>query len=191
MTHPGAPRDVDLNAWLDKIAFHPANSEAKQVGHEYARSVVAGFGVALHDVVPPCDDKSTAFRLLGDVLMYVNRALAVNGGPQDGSSVALESMRQVIASSEQLFVMAGAAPDARIEAYKAEQRGDTLADEPEGRGWRVVSVVDGVTVYDRSGGVLLQTGTSEPVELDSADCVEALTSHLLDARNKAWPAEQK
>lgn len=194
MTHPGAPRDVDLAAWLDKIAFHPADSAAKQIGHEYARSVVAALGATLHDVVPPCDDKSTAYQLLGELLMYVNRALAVHGGPQDASQEAIESMRQVVAVSEQIFADAGLAPDARIEAYKAEQRGEVLADDfdgqdlPETRGWRVVTVIDGVTVYNRPGGVLLQTGTSEPVELDDPSAVEALTSHLLHARNQAWPA---
>lgn len=186
MTHPGTPRDVDLESWLDGIGFKPADTVAKQVGHQVAREYVANVGAVLHEVLPPGRDKSLVFSLLEDVLMRANRALALGGGPVDQSDGAIAALQQAVADSPMQLP--------RDHRYEADQRGEALADDfgaedvPETRGWRVVTVIDGITVYDRPGGVLLQTGTSEPVELEDPSTVEVLTSHLLSARNKAWPS---
>lgn len=190
MTHPGTARDVDLNTWLDTIAFHPANTEAKQVGHEYVRSVIAGTGASLHDIVPPGPDKSTAFRLLGDVLMYVNRALAVGGGPVLTDPRSIESMREVIEGASALFDGAGASNDPRIDQYKQGQLDQAVSDPRivNDGGWRLKADLEGVTLYARSGGVLLQTGTSEPVELDR-EKVKDLVSRLLQCLDEAWEAD--
>lgn len=75
--------DVDLNAWLQGLGFHPANTEVKQLGHEAARRLVAELGVTLHQILPPGKDKSIAFTALEDVVMRANRALATNGGPNE------------------------------------------------------------------------------------------------------------
>jgi hypothetical protein len=119
MTHPGTPRDVNLDEWLDGIGFHPANSELKQLGHEVTRKLVAQLGVQLHYVLPPGRDKSITFTLLEDVLMRANRALAVSGGP-DPEKVTEGSLRGILADGT-LGDLA-LPEDPRIEEYKADQR---------------------------------------------------------------------
>jgi hypothetical protein len=114
-------RDVDLTDWLDGIGFKPANTEAKQLGHEAARQLVARLGQTLHYLLPPGRDKSIVFTLLEDVLMRSNKALAVGGGPNQEAT--LGSLKAIIEE-------AGVAlpEDPRIEQYKAEQRGAAQPD---------------------------------------------------------------
>lgn len=116
MTHPGTPRDVDLDGWLDGIGFHPADTVAKQVGHAAAREYVANLGAVLHELLPAGRDKTIAFTLMEDVLVRANRALALGGGPvhQDDEYVA-ELRAQVDASPIGL---------PRDHRYEAEQRGE-------------------------------------------------------------------
>lgn len=124
MTHPGAPRDVDLGGWLNQLAFHPANTKAKQLGHEYVRSVMAGVGAALHDVLPPGADKSVVYRLLGEVVMYANRALAVGGGPMNADETTLHTLRAAVDQANVLFetISEDFRQDSRVQReYKAEQ----------------------------------------------------------------------
>lgn len=114
MTHPGAPRDVDLAQWLDGIGFKPANTERKQLGHEVARQLVGEVGGLLHDLLPAGRDKSLTFTLLEDVLMRANRALALGNGPQE--HLTTEFLRDQATSGAQLPA------DPRIDEYKADQR---------------------------------------------------------------------
>jgi hypothetical protein len=118
------PRDVDLAEWLDGIGFHPANTPLKQTGHELARSLVALVGTHLHQLLPPGRDKSLAFTHLEDLLMRANRALALNGGPRE--SVALDDAQALLADLRRAQALIGAQlpDDPRIDAYKAEQRGE-------------------------------------------------------------------
>jgi hypothetical protein len=109
-----APRDVDLTEWLDGIGFKPANTETKQLGHEYARTVVAGIGASLHDVLPPGRDKSIVYTLLEDVLMRSNKALAVGGGPLADADVT--EMRRVVDAYGDMLPH-----DPRIAEYEADQ----------------------------------------------------------------------
>lgn len=128
--HPGQPRDVDLDQWLDGIAFHPANSARKQLGHEAARQLVADLGRMLHGLLPAGRDKSLAFTALEDVLMRANRALALGDGPRDDLD---DSTLERLASHGPLE------EDPRVTAYKAEQRGERA-------GWR--DLVSGGLVND-------------------------------------------
>lgn len=198
MTHPGAPRDVDLNDWLDGIGFKPADTVAKQVGHAAVREFVANIGVVLHEMLPPGRDKTIAFTLLEDVLLRANRALALGGGPVDQSDETIRELQQQIAASP-----VGLPRDHR---YEAEQRGESVfehvTDAPQdvagvpldkraGNGWELVSVITGpdIAVHMRPEprpGVLLQTGKSEPVELTEQD-VEDLRRGLAAACVQAWP----
>jgi hypothetical protein len=117
------PRDVDLADWLDGIGFKPANTEAKQLGHEAARQLVGRLGQTLHYLLPPGRDKSLTFTHLEDVLMRANRALALGGGPNEEAT--LGSIGAII---EEMGVLLP--EDPRIEQYKAEQRGETPGQEP-------------------------------------------------------------
>jgi len=188
MTHPGTPRDVDLDSWLDGIGFHPADTMAKQVGHQVAREFVANMGAVLHELLPAGRDKAMVFIVLEDVLLRANRALALGGGPADQSDEAIAELAAQVAASP-----IGLPRDRR---YEAEQRGEVteavvVVEGQPAPQWRVVSVVEGVTVYDRPGGVLLQTGTSEPVELSETNSVTDLMAHLLEACKRAWPGGGK
>lgn len=123
------PRDIDLQNWLDRIAFHPANDERKQLGHELARSLVANMGVMLYGLLPAGQDKSLAFTHLKEVLMWANSALAVGGGPAE--DIGLNDLKTLLANDpmadpRQLADLGVTwRTDPRIEQYKAEQRGET------------------------------------------------------------------
>jgi hypothetical protein len=119
----GPARDIDLDGWLDGIAFHPANSERKQLAHEAARQTVAEVGRLLHGLLPAGRDKSLAFTALEDVLMRASRALAISAGPRD--DLDDDTLRRLAAHGP-------LEADPRVEQYKAEQRGEVLrqVDEP-------------------------------------------------------------
>jgi hypothetical protein len=126
MTHPGAPRDVDLDAWRDKFAFHPADTKAKQLGHQLTRKAVMALAELLHWLVPPSDDKSVMFRLLGDVLMLANRSLATQGGPRLVEGGGEEYLEIVLASALRSYEKTALPEDPRIAEYEAQQRGEAL-----------------------------------------------------------------
>lgn len=183
MTHPGKPRDVDLEDWLDGIGFHPANTKAKQVGHQAAREFVANLGVMLHELLPAGRDKAMTFTALEDVLMRANRALALGGGPADQSDEFIAVLAAQVAASP-----IGLPRDHR---YEAEQRGDA-ASKPAFRDvtgtpseWRTVADLDTITVHAKPGSVVLLGDTEGPFQ--APEDVEELSSALLAARNQAWP----
>lgn len=130
---PGAPRDIDLKAWLDGFAFHPANTRAKQLGHAIVRQLVANMAGILHALLPPGREKSIVFTHLELVLMYANKALAVGGGPRplftDDEGEELRQQTEVLASLIREGRVFGAEmqQDPRIEEYEAEQRGEPAA----------------------------------------------------------------
>lgn len=124
MTHPGTPRDVDLDAWRQKFAFHPADTRAKQLGHQLVRKAVMALGDLLHWVVPASDDKSVMFRLLGDVLMLANRSLAVQGGPPLVGNGGEEYLEIVLLAALRNYEATQLPEDPRIREYEAEQRGE-------------------------------------------------------------------
>ena len=113
------PRDINLAEWLDGVGFHPADTEAKQIGHEAARNLIAQLGGVLHWLLPAGRDKSLTFTALEDVLMRANRALAIEGGPVSGDLGQLAHL-----ASLSLVDGLRAPEDARIGQYKAEQRGE-------------------------------------------------------------------
>lgn len=174
MTHPGAPRDVNLDDWLDGIGFHPADTVAKQVGHQAAREYIANLGAVLHELLPAGRDKSIAFTLLEDVLMRTNRALALGGGPAVQSDEYIQLLRNQLDASP-----IGLSRDHR---YEAEQRGEEL--EPLA-GWRTSADLEDVAIHVRPGAVLL-FGNNGPFE--EPESVEEVAAALLTARNEAWPA---
>jgi hypothetical protein len=125
--------DVDLNAWLDGVGFHPADTELKQRGHELARVLTALYATHLHMLLPPGRDKSLAFTKLEDVLVRSNRALALGGGPRDG--VQLEGrggLEVLLADSKRVLAVLGSEvpQDARIADYEADQRGGSAELRP-------------------------------------------------------------
>lgn len=152
-------RDVDLTTWLDKIAYHPAPDPAKQVAHSILRQAVANLGGLIHPLVPASDDKSTAFRLLGDFLMYANRALAVHGVPDIGGDTVqnLAALRMVLNNLEQ----EAAALETLLQRdarYEARQQADP-EPAPAGRGLVVTPAAE-------PGGVADQTPLSPTHHLD-------------------------
>lgn len=127
VTHPGAPRDVDLDAWRNGMGFHPANTITKQLGHESTRRIVGVLGEYMHNVLPAGRDKAMVFTLLEDVLMRANRALAVGGGPRE--DISEDDLRQGLAHLDQLGV--GLVPeDPRIKLYKAAQLDEPAGERP-------------------------------------------------------------
>lgn len=152
--HPGQPRDVDLDGWLDGIGFKPANTERKQLGHEAARQTVAEVGRLLHGLLPAGRDKSLVFTLLEDVLMRANRALALSGGPHEWMDD--ETLKRLAAHGplEQ---------DPRVDTYKAEQRGeagdrDVPAAEPTETYREEVRGPAGETVFQVAGSMFRAGG---------------------------------
>ena len=137
MTRPAY--DVDLEAWRNKFAFHPADTKAKQLGHQLARKAVMHLAELLHWLVPASDDKSTMFRLLGDVLMLANRSLATNGGPHlpVGDEQYLEVTLQAALRE---YERTDLPEDPRIREYEAEQRGEGRAEGLVEHGGRLESV---------------------------------------------------
>lgn len=123
-------RDVDLEAWLKGFGFHPANTRLKQLGHAVVRQIVANLAGVLHALLPPGREKSLVFTHLELVLMYANKALAVNGGPRplftDDPATELDELARVhdgLVNEGRIF---GAVlpQDPRIGTYEAEQRGE-------------------------------------------------------------------
>lgn len=131
-----APYDVDLDAWLNKVGFHPADTPVKQLGFSIVRQAVANFGAMLHPIIPASDDKSTMYRLLGDVLMNASRALAVNGGPPmtnpDALEDAEEQLRAILAALEGEAMRAWGASLQRDARYEAAQLTDPAPTSPWG-----------------------------------------------------------
>ncbi len=118
--HPGTPRDVDLEAWKNEAAFHPADTRLKQLGHELARKAVVALGELLHWLLPPGRAKALAYTHLELVRLYANMALASGKGPQllygdaayteDAVEIALRNYRDVDLPE-----------DPRIAQYKENQ----------------------------------------------------------------------
>jgi len=127
MTQPGptVARDVNLAEWLNGIGFHPANTEAKQLGHEVARNLVAQFGAVLSWLLPAGRFKSLAFTELESVLLRANQALATGGGPVSGD---LDALRELATLRLVHGIDVSLPSDPRIEAYKAEQRGEEAVE---------------------------------------------------------------
>lgn len=120
MTNPQAPRDVDLDAWMNGFGFHPADTKVKQIGHQLARKAVAALAGLLHWLVPAGREKSLAFTHLELVLMYANKALAVGGGPAIMGGDP-EYTENVLASALQQYARVEIPEDARIQQYEADQ----------------------------------------------------------------------
>lgn len=171
-------RDIDLAEWLNGLAFHPANSERKQLGHEAARQQVAWLGELLHGLLPPGRDKSIAFTALEDVLMRANRALAIEGGPNE--EMDTDSLRR----------LATAGPleaDPRVETYKAEQRGEDSTGRLSGAGYPYwASSINGAAgepwalgLDARPGRVSIATVCNDPRNVSEV-CQEFLAGRQAD-----------
>jgi hypothetical protein len=117
--HPGAPRDVDLAAWLNAAGFHPADTTLKQLGHQAARTIIGELGTILWQILPPSREKSLVFTALEQARWAANQALAVHGGP--GEHVTEDNLRDLIAS-----LAVDMPTDPRIREYEAQQRGEEL-----------------------------------------------------------------
>lgn len=193
MTHPGTPRDVDLDGWLDGIGFHPADTVAKQVGHAAAREFIANLGVMLHQLLPAGRDKSIVFTLLEDMLMRSNRALALGGGPAEQDDSYIEELKAQVAASP-----VGLPRDHR---YEAEQRGEEPTEVAGVPAPTVVQIykhadLDGSALWvheltREDGRSLLVTineaeGGVAEIEIDKPRVAEELSSALLSGRNRAW-----
>jgi hypothetical protein len=115
--------DVDLDAWKNRSAFHPANTRLKQLGHELARKAVVALGELLHWLLPAGPEKSIAFQRLDEVRLYANMALAVNGGPAilyEDETYTEDAVTQALRQFADVQLVS----DPRIKEYEAEQRGE-------------------------------------------------------------------
>jgi hypothetical protein len=127
-------RDVDLKAWMDGFAFHPANTRAKQLGHAIVRQLVANVAGILHALLPPGREKSLVFTHLEQALMYANKALAVGGGPRplftDHAETELAELGKIHESLVKEGEIFGAVmqQDPRIAKYEAQQRGEGVSE---------------------------------------------------------------
>lgn len=186
--HPGQPRDVDLADWLNGVAFHPADSRSKQLGHAIVRQSVANLGGLLHSILPPGQDKSVAFRHLTDLMMYATRALAINGGPRpvfhEDPAEELESLALMNDSLVREGEVFGAvlAQDPRIKEYEAQQRGEETDDGPLAV---LPFPVPGV-VQDRAARDPFAPGNRPPLTTEEQE--DADVSSVLEARSKRSPA---
>lgn len=195
--HPGPSRDVNLGEWFNAAAFHPADTELKQLGHEAARRLIGEIGTSLWHTLPPSREKSLVFTLLEQVRHYANQALAVHGGP--GEHVTVEHLRALL---DNLIVEMP--EDPRIEEYKAAQRGEepdaapaafsvTWTPNPEQPD--LTHTVEVMPAADLASG-LVQAKASydegenkhDSVTLEFRDpaTVEDFVAALLTARNWAW-----
>lgn len=129
--HPGTPRDVNLAEWLNAAGFHPADTEAKQMGHEAARVLVGLLGKHLHRLVPAGREKSVVFSHLEQARHYANQALAVHGGPP--AHVDVDDLRELLMDTKRIAEEIGATvpEDLRIEQYKTGQLAPTDSATPE------------------------------------------------------------
>lgn len=118
------PYDVSLDEWLNIVGSHPADTPVKQLAFGVTRQAVANLGAMLHPIIPASADKSTAYRLLGEVLMYLNRALAVGGGPH------VEHPDALVGAEEQLRAVK-AALEAEAEALGAWLQSDARYDRQQ------------------------------------------------------------
>jgi hypothetical protein len=125
--HPGKPRDVDLAEWLNAAAFHPADTQLKQLGHEAARRLIGELGQTLWQLLPPSREKSIVFTHLEQARHYANQALAVHGGP--GEHVTVADIESIFARTERVELPAD--PRVDIEAYKASQLVDLPFPMPQ------------------------------------------------------------
>lgn len=122
--HPGTPRDVDLEGWLQAASFHPADTPMKQMGHELARQLIALLGTHLHQLLPPGREKALVFTDLERVRLYANMALAVHGGPR--AEVDEGALRDLLDETRRVAGHVGGQlnEDPRIGEYKAGQLGE-------------------------------------------------------------------
>lgn len=193
MTHPGTPRDVDLEVWLDGVGYHAPDSRAKLLGHQVTREYVASLGTMLHEVLPAGRDKAMVFSALEDVLMRANRALALGGGPADQSVAFLEVL--------ELHVKNSPVGVTHNDNYPVAQPAEPVTKPSEGRP-EAVSIYshntrEGATVNlhelrrDQRKTLLLTVaepgaGGIAEIELTQPHVAEELASALLSGRNKAW-----
>lgn len=157
-THPGAPRDVDLEEWLDAVAFHPADTPLKQVGHELARQLIALLGTHLHQLLPPSREKALVFTALERARWAANQALAVHGGPRTG--VQLETAQAILDDARRMAerIGAGLPEDPRIDDYKAAQLAETW---PAGANAAVVESVEQFLDADGSRSITASRASYE------------------------------
>jgi hypothetical protein len=141
--------DVDLDAWKNRSAFHPANTRLKQLGHELARKAVVHLGELLHWLLPPGPEKSIAFQRLDEVRLYANMALAVNGGPREMAASA-EYTEAAIAASLRDYERVDLPSDPRIKEYEAEQRGETF---PPGTDPGLAAAIDDFLDDPKANGI--------------------------------------
>lgn len=114
------PRDVDLDAWKNDAAFHPADTPLKQLGHELVRRAVVGLGELLHWLLPAGRAKSLVYTHLELVRLYANMALASGGGPAllYGDEVYTEA---AVAAALRDYEGVSIPEDPRIAQYKDSQ----------------------------------------------------------------------
>lgn len=186
---PGPNYDVALDGWLNLAAFHPADTARKQLGHEAVRQLVAQLGTSLHSFVPPSPQKSLAFSGLSYVLMLCNQSLATNGGPTDQLD------------NEELSRLASAGPlkpDPRVEAYKAQQRGETTPAPAELEPFAYQREYDGgvdeikIGLTRRTRGMTVSIELDEgpldvdngaSVDIDEPEALEDIAAYLLSMAN--------
>jgi hypothetical protein len=117
-------RNDEAAEFRDGLGFHPANTRLIQLAHECARLLAALMGTHLVHLLPNGREKSLAKTALEDVMMRANRSIALGKGPHP--EVKEDDLVLLVADLRLVLQQLGAAvtEDPRIEAYKAEQRGE-------------------------------------------------------------------
>lgn len=119
-------RRSEAAQFRDGLGFHPANTKRIQLAHEAARLLAALMGTHLVHLLPQGREKSLAKTALEDVMMRSNRAIALGKGPHP--LVDDDLLAEMVGDLKSILRDLGAdlPEDPRIEAYKAEQRGESV-----------------------------------------------------------------
>lgn len=72
----------DLDAVLDRLAFHPATPETVPL-FERQRAAAQEFARVVAECAPASPERTLAFRAIEDALMRANQAVAVNLAPRE------------------------------------------------------------------------------------------------------------
>jgi hypothetical protein len=159
-----------VDDWLKELAFHPADTKLKQLGHELARRAVASLMQLLYWLLPPGRNKSLARTHLELVVMYANKALAVGGGPDP-----LMYDEEVLKAALKTYAGVQLPSDPRIEEYQAEQRGEapTLPGADPAAS-TTLGVTGGLRQEAAEGAVYGEAETEAPetfrAEFEDGDC---------------------
>lgn len=180
--------DVDLDAWKNRSAFHPANTRLKQLGHELVRKAIVSLGELLHWLLPPGPEKSTVFTRLDDVRMWAAMALAVGGGPREderGEGYAEAAVASALRQYEDIVMPT----DPRIREYEAEQRGEAASQSHASLDAALEAATADGSIFSQRPGLPGADADAPRTGLTGAAVQQAAQPGIVDEKPTA-PADQ-